>query len=80
MGSSSSSPDDINFERIIQEPGNRLPMFLFVCFIVLGVFMFQTSAAERPLTTSEQSLLVDIDHLSKALVPAYPAAEDSCLA
>jgi hypothetical protein len=77
---SSSSPDDINFERIIQEPTNRLPMFLFVCFIMLGVFMFQTSATEQSLVTKEQSLLVDIDHLSKALVLAYRTTEDSCLA
>jgi hypothetical protein len=79
MGSN-SSPDDINFERIIQEPGNRLPMFLFVCFIVLGVFMFQTPTMDQPLNKAEQSLLVDVDHLSKALVPAYLKVADSCLA
>jgi hypothetical protein len=47
---------------------------------VLGVFMFQTPTMDQPLNKAEQSLLVDVDHLSKALVPAYSKVADSCLA
>lgn len=66
-----SSPDEASYERIVGESQNKLPMFLFVCFVILGVFMSSGTAIHTDSQSMVPEMLFDVEHVSKALVPAY---------
>jgi hypothetical protein len=81
MMGAGTSPDDASYERIVGESNNKLPLFLFVCFVMVGVFMFGNGESPNNVCQAVPEMLFDVEHMSKALVPAYPnPLQDSCLA
>jgi hypothetical protein len=67
----------------VQEGVTHPSMLLFGIFMVLAVFTFQSTpdqaAAPALIMAPAVSALVDVDYISKALVPLRQNAEDSCL-
>lgn len=45
--SSENSPDEVSYRRILGEEGSKLPMFLFVCLVVVSLFIFKVDDNTR---------------------------------